>query len=249
MSSLRGTVCRPDQETLVVPDLWLSAPCMDLEKPFLEMVEELQATGDMQFEHALHDFPGYVRRLRGRALGVRTVSTLRDLRQRVHELLAGDSAQVDALIAAGGELASDIPKPRAGYVKRSVFWVLRQDGRMIGTGEVRHRLTPFLKFEGGHIGCVIRPSERHKGYGVRTLKLLLDQARKMGLKRILLTCDVENEPSRRLIERNGGLLENWVLSHLSRKKLRYWIVPEDERTSPSRPPEESDGATAASVKC
>ena len=100
---MRDEMCRTDQDAQAVPDLLLIGPCMELEQPFLEMVAELQATGDMQFELALRDFPAYVRTLRRRALGVRFVSTLRDLRQRVRELLAGDSAQVDARIAAGGK--------------------------------------------------------------------------------------------------------------------------------------------------
>ncbi len=242
LSSLRSNMRRTDQGALAVPELWLSAPCTELERPFLEMVEELQASGDLQFERALRDFPGFVRSARRRTLGVRIVATLRDLRQRVREWLAGDSAQVDALIAAGGELAADIPRPRTGYVNRSVFWILRQDGRMIGSGEIRHRLTPFLRFEGGHIGLVLRPSERHKGYGARALGLLIDQAWKLGLKRILATCDAENEPSRRMIERSGGQLENTVLSHLGRKKLRYWIVPGDEPASPNKRSEKRDAA-------
>ena len=242
LSSLRSNMRRTDQGALAVPELWLSARARNLKDHSWKWSRNFRPVATCNSNSRCATFRALWRSARRRTLGVRIVATLRDLRQRVREWLAGDSAQVDALIAAGGELAADIPRPRTGYVNRSVFWILRQDGRMIGSGEIRHRLTPFLRFEGGHIGLVLRPSERHKGYGARALGLLIDQAWKLGLKRILATCDAENEPSRRMIERSGGQLENTVLSHLGRKKLRYWIVPGDEPASPNKRSEKRDAA-------
>ena len=39
-----------------------------------------------------------------------------------------------------------------------------------------------------------------------------------GLDRVLVTCDVDNEGSRRVIEANGGVLED-----VRGTKRRYWI--------------------------
>lgn len=44
---------------------------------------------------------------------------------------------------------------------------------------------------GGHIGYAIRPSERRKGYAGRMLALGLQEARKLALDRVLVTCDAD----------------------------------------------------------
>lgn len=47
---------------------------------------------------------------------------------------------------------------------------------------------------------------------------------KLGLTRILLTCDDDNIGSIRTIEKNGGILENVVTGpDLDKPKRRYWI--------------------------
>jgi predicted acetyltransferase len=49
-------------------------------------------------------------------------------------------------------------------------------------------------------------------------------AREMGLKRVLITCDADNVASARIIEKNGGRLENQSVSReTGRLKNRYWI--------------------------
>jgi predicted acetyltransferase len=43
------------------------------------------------------------------------------------------------------------------------------------------------------------------------LKLALIECRKIGLEKILLTCDTDNIPSNKVIQRNGGILENIII--------------------------------------
>ena len=51
-----------------------------------------------------------------------------------------------------------------------------------------------------------------------------DEACERGLTRVLVTCDTENIPSVRIIERNGGVLENRETSARSGKQIsRYWV--------------------------
>ncbi|MGM1045119.1 MAG: GNAT family N-acetyltransferase [Bacillota bacterium] len=57
---------------------------------------------------------------------------------------------------------------------------------------------------GGHIGYVIRPSERSKGYGKLLLKQLISMAKDKQISKVLLTCDEDNAASRRIIESNGA---------------------------------------------
>lgn len=113
---------------------------------------------------------------------------------------------------------------KPGHVAQSTYWLVSPDGRVLGTSRLRHRLTPQLEHSGGHIGYDVRPSERSKGYGTRLLALTLRKAREMGMKRVLLTCDDDNVGSARIIEKNGGKLENKVLSPRTGKlHRRYWV--------------------------
>ena len=110
-----------------------------------------------------------------------------------------------------------------GRVPSSTFW-LAAGRRLIGRSSIRHRLTPELEYEGGHIGYDIRPSERRRGYGTLILRLTLEKARGLGLGRVLLTCDASNVASARVIERNGGRLREQAVSRRSEELIsRYWI--------------------------
>lgn len=84
---------------------------------------------------------------------------------------------------------------------------------------------PYLKRYGGHIGYSVRPSMRNRGIATRMLKEVLDICRsEYRLKRVLVTCNEDNEGSRRVILNNGGVLENRILYPPEGKMIeRYWI--------------------------
>lgn len=112
---------------------------------------------------------------------------------------------------------------KPGYVHQTVYWVIDKDGYS-GRVSLRHELNEVLLKTGGHIGYDIRPSKRGLGYGTEALKLVLTKARALGLKKVLLTCDSTNLPSRKIIEANGGILENKVPGEEGKSsKLRFWI--------------------------
>ena len=49
----------------------------------------------------------------------------------------------------------------------------------------------------------------------------------MNMEKVLITCDDENTASARVIEKNGGILENKVLNCTDRGMVltrRYWIT-------------------------
>jgi predicted acetyltransferase len=113
--------------------------------------------------------------------------------------------------------------PVGTFVPQSPFWITLGDA-YVGRLDIRHRLNDQLRSFGGHIGYDIRPSMRRRGYGTRALALGLVEARKLGLERVLVTTSEHNVASRKIIEANGGVLEDMIPTRF-RPELtcRYWI--------------------------
>ena len=80
-----------------------------------------------------------------------------------------------------------------------------------------------MLLEGGHIGDGIRPSERRKGYATLMIKLALEECKKRGINRVLMTCDKDNIGSAKSIMNNGGVLENEIIGEDGKTIQRYWI--------------------------
>lgn len=110
----------------------------------------------------------------------------------------------------------DTPRPR-GWVPATVKWIV-EDDCYVGRVSLRHRLSPDLLTWGGHIGYGVRPSARGRGAATYALGAMLGIAAERGIDEALVTCDVDNEASRRTIERNGGVYED-----TRQGKLRYWV--------------------------
>jgi predicted acetyltransferase len=113
-----------------------------------------------------------------------------------------------------------------GFVPENEFWLI-DNGEFIGRASVRRRLEGRLKLIGGHIGFDIRPTKRGHNYGNEILRLALEKAKALGVSQVLLTCDIRNTASRKIIEKNGGIFENQVLNDEKGFEgfdaLRYWI--------------------------
>ena len=107
-----------------------------------------------------------------------------------------------------------------GHVPATFFWITddEQPDTYLGSASVRHRLTPFLLDVGGHIGYSVRPSARRRGVATEALRLVLPHAAGLGIDPALVTCDVDNVGSTKVIEANGGVLED-----VRGVKKRYWV--------------------------
>lgn len=119
--------------------------------------------------------------------------------------------------------ASKRANVKSDRVPMSDFWLIDGD-EYVGRLSLRHELNEALLLWGGHIGYQIRPSKRRRGYGKEILRLGLIKAKESGLSRVLVTCDEDNIGSRKIIEYNGGQLENIVeVKDSPVRKMRYWI--------------------------
>lgn len=99
-------------------------------------------------------------------------------------------------------------------------------GRIYGMLQVRHELNEYLRNFAGHIGYSVRPTERRKGYAVKMLKLALKKCKEeFHMNRVMISCLVENEASRRTILSCGGVFEEKVFEHVENVWLeKYWIT-------------------------
>lgn len=100
---------------------------------------------------------------------------------------------------------------------------------IVGRVAIRHALNPYLERVGGHIGYVVVPEYRRQGYATAILRQSLQIARqKLGLQRVLVTCDDDNVGSIKTIEKNGGILDCIVTGpDVDKPKRRYWIATAD----------------------
>ena len=114
-----------------------------------------------------------------------------------------------------------LPLP-PGRVHATHLWIV-EDDTYLGAIDVRHYLNALLLEGGGNIGYSVRPSARRRGHATWALRSVLPQARRLGLDRVLLTCDDGNTASARTIEANGGDLEDVRTTALGVKR-RYWIT-------------------------
>ena len=130
---------------------------------------------------------------------------------------AGFAAWVDRLRRAGDRT---VP-PEEGKVHATHWWVVEGE-RYLGAISLRHELNDFLLRAGGHIGYGIRPSARRRGLATWALERVLDVARARGLDRVLITCEDRNVGSARVIESQGGVLEDVRSTELGQTR-RYWV--------------------------
>ncbi|MFL0249644.1 GNAT family N-acetyltransferase [Clostridium neuense] len=106
-----------------------------------------------------------------------------------------------------------------GFVKTSTFWLI-DNNEVVGVTRVRHEEVECA----GHIGYDIAPVYRKRGYGTEILKLALKEAEKIGIKDAIVTCNLENTASRKIIEKNKGELLGTVFDEEENENLYKYLI-------------------------
>jgi predicted acetyltransferase len=119
-------------------------------------------------------------------------------------------------------LSIEKDKLRNGVHASTFFSVRKTDNKIIGSVQLRHFLTPELENHGGHIGYGIRPSERRKGYGKQQLLLALDEASKLNIPKVMITCYKDNFRSAKTAISCGGKLTCENIYEGKAQQI-YWI--------------------------
>lgn len=113
-----------------------------------------------------------------------------------------------------------------GWVPATQYvYVRERDKKIVGMIQVRHEFNDYLAKYAGHIGYSVHPDERRKGYASQMLRDALPYCRALGLDKVMVTCDADNEASRRTILKNGGVYELTIHELDEDVDIqRYWIT-------------------------
>lgn len=110
-----------------------------------------------------------------------------------------------AVEVANWQRREEVGDDWTGGISTSHYWLVRNGKEVIGSCSLRHYLDePHCAI--GHVDYGITFSERGKGYGSRQLALLLEKARERGMRQVVVAISPENIASRRVAEKNGGIL-------------------------------------------
>ncbi len=141
-----------------------------------------------------------------------------------HDLMFENPDEVDVIQKIKDH--RDITKLKPTYVPSYDFFAVDGDN-FIGVIHIRIRLTEGLLRYGGHIGYGINPKYWRMGYGKELLRIGLEKYKDLIEEdKILITCDDDNIGSSKIIEANGGILENKVINTDDDETFltrRYWI--------------------------
>jgi predicted acetyltransferase len=135
--------------------------------------------------------------------------------------LEADFAAYIAKLAAQANPELPVPSRR---VPETTLWYV-SSSEFLARISIRHWLTPRLRRFGGHIGYDVAPTARRQGHATRVLALAIPVARDLGIDQALLTCDVDNIASRKVIETNGGVLHDETTD-----RLRFWLPTHGQAT-------------------
>ena len=183
----------------------------------------MTATGSVQLvTPSLHRLAEYVVALRAGWSPNTTRDVSGEQLAAIHQDASAFIAELNRREGGTVTLAGGRAVPR---IPGRIFWIW--DGAFCGSINLRYLpgtedLPPHVS---GHAGYAVVPWKRGRGYAAHALRLLLPVAREAGMPRILVTCDADNTPSRRVVEAAGGRFAGDAPSpeHGGGRKLLFWV--------------------------
>ena len=121
---------------------------------------------------------------------------------------------------------------KEGWVAFSRLWLIENE-KFVGTFDVRHSLTDYLKKEGGNVAYYIIPSARGRALAQEGLKLCCKYAHEvLGLDEVLVTCKASNIASYKTMKKvmfeHGGVEASPIMLG-DKEEKRVWIKAEKRR--------------------
>lgn len=139
--------------------------------------------------------------------------TISDLRGRRYETLLKELYELEHEV--------EVPK---GYFPEGNYLFVDENEDIIGFVNIRHHLNKLLLNTRGNISFGIKPSERKPEVTQALIDLSLHQAREMGIQKIKLVCQKEDNQLCQHIIDIGGALESEDFNDVDHYYIqRFWI--------------------------
>lgn len=123
------------------------------------------------------------------------------------------------------KLNRSIKTVQSGFVPAMTFLVYETSeiNKLVGMVDIRRELNDYLFKYGGNIGYSVGHKFRNMGIATEILKIAIEWCSINQMSKILITCHKDNAASKKVIEKNGGVLDNSLVGDIENIS-RYWIL-------------------------
>lgn len=150
-----------------------------------------------------------------------------DTYQKLYSRKSGWNEKEFAKFAKESHKAKLDWRPGANKISVTRYVMRGRFGEILANGVLKFPLDEMAEIDGGNLICDVPPKLRHQGHGSYCLALLLFEAVRAGLRRVLVTCPEDDTFARKMIEKNRGVLQDVIPSVDPTRKgtpiARYWI--------------------------
>lgn len=110
------------------------------------------------------------------------------------------------------------------WYQNGYYYLVFDDNILIGVACIRNNLTKLGYDIWGNIAIGIRPTQRKKGYALKTANLLLKKCQDLGMKEIIVCHYETNRITPKILAKLGAIYSNSVISEYSGKEIKRYII-------------------------